>query len=157
MKTNLAVILKDAPTAVRQAMIEDAPNLAPGAARVMGRFWSAVRVGKGNLAMPPAGDYRAAAASESTFRCLLRALATYAPHVYTAPARIVSDEWYARRRKPAAKIAPTVESPVGAKWPVSWQRMKPQLDAAPIRTSTRKRYFASIDRCLRSNASGCWS
>lgn len=76
MKTDLDVILKDAPAAIRRAMIEDATNLAPGAAQVMGRFWSAVRACKSNLAMPAAEAYRAAAASESTFRCLLRALAT---------------------------------------------------------------------------------
>lgn len=75
MKTDLASTLKDAPAAVRRAMIEDAPNLAPGAAHVMGRFWTAVRAGKGNSLMPAAEAYRAAAASESTFRCLLRALA----------------------------------------------------------------------------------
>ncbi len=154
MKANLAVILKDAPAAVRQAMIEDAPNLAPGAAHVMGRFWSALRAGKGNLAMPTAEVYRAAATSESTFRCLLRALAAYAPHVSTAPARLVSDEWYARRRKPAKRITPKSKNPVGASWPKSWRRMKTQLDAAPIRSSTRKRYIASIDRCATVVAEG---
>jgi hypothetical protein len=154
MKANLAVILKDAPAAVRQAMIEDAPNLAPGAAQVTGRFWSALRAGKGNLAMPAAEAYRAAATSESTFRCLLRALAAYAPHVSTASARFVSDEWYARRRKPAKRIFPTVKNPVGASWPKSWRRMKTQLDAAPIRSSTRKRYIASIDRCATVVAEG---
>ncbi|MGB3795558.1 MAG: hypothetical protein WA957_04565, partial [Alteraurantiacibacter sp.] len=83
MRGDLAVILKDAPAAVRRAMIEDKPNLAPGAAHVMGRFWSAVRERKSNPTMPGAEVYQAAAASESTFRCLLRALAAYAPHVCT--------------------------------------------------------------------------
>ncbi|MGR3456017.1 hypothetical protein [Pseudooceanicola sp.] len=154
MRADLEEILKDAPAAVRRAMIEDAPNLAPGAAHVMGRFWTAVRSGKGNLAMPGAGAYHAAAASESTFRCLLRALVKYAPHVSTAPAKVVSDEWYARLRKPAAKVVPKAEAPVGANWPTAWQRMKPDLDAAPIRASSRERYVASIDRCAAVVAEG---
>ena len=154
MRANLAAILKDAPTAIRRAMIEDAPNLAPGAAHVMARFWTAVRAGKGNSLMPAAEAYRVAAGSESTFRCLLRALAAYAPHVSTAPGRIVSDEWYARRRKPVAGGARKGPTPVGENWPVSWRRMKPKLDAAAIKTSTRKRYFASIDRCATVVAEG---
>lgn len=154
MRGDLAVILKDAPAAVRRAMIEDAPNLAPGAAHVMGRFWTAVRAGKGNPTMPAAEAYRAAAASESTFRCLLRALAAYGPHVCTAPARQVSDEWYALRPKAASRAAGKVEQPVGVNWPVSWQRMKPGLDAARIESSSRKRYIASIDRCAAVVAEG---
>ncbi|MBJ6373402.1 hypothetical protein [Sedimentitalea arenosa] len=147
MKADLSVVLKDAPAAVRRAMTEDAQDLAPGAAQVMGRFWSAVRAGKGNLSMPPADAYRSAAASESTFRCLMRTMAAYAPHVSTAPAKLVSDEWYARRKKPPAKAASKPVKPVGANWPASWRRMKPKLDAAPISVSTRERYFANIDRC----------
>ncbi|MGB3626966.1 MAG: hypothetical protein WA989_14130, partial [Henriciella sp.] len=98
--------------------------------------------------------YRSAAASESTFRCLLRALAAYAPHVSTAHARVVSDEWYARRPKAVARVAQTLEQPAKASWPVSWQEMKPGLDAARIRCSTRKRYVASIDRCAAVGAEG---
>ena len=154
MKADLEQILKDAPTAVRRAMIEDAPNFAPGAAHVMGRFWTAVRAGKGNSLMPAAEAYRVAAGSESTFRFLLRALAVYAPHVSTAPARIVSDEWYARRRKRVAGSARKEPTPVGDNWPVSWRRMKPKLDVAAIRTSTRKRYAASIDRWATVVAEG---
>src|SRR6056297_1711936 len=107
MRGDLAVILKDAPFAVRRAILEDSANLAPGAVHVMGRFWSAVRADKANLSMPPAEAYRSAAASESTFRCLLRAMAAYAPHVSTAPAKLVSEEWYARRKKPGAQVSPT--------------------------------------------------
>lgn len=154
MRGDLAVILKDAPTIVRRAMLEDEPNLAPGAAHAMGRFWTAVRAGKGNSSMPAEEAYRAAAASESTFRCLLRALATYAPHVSTAPARIVSKEWYARRRKPASKVASKAQTSTGANWPVSWRRMKPKLDVAAIGASSRKRYVASIDRCATVVAEG---
>tara|TARA_R110002049_G_scaffold140930_5_gene302285 strand:- start:3005 stop:4387 length:1383 start_codon:yes stop_codon:yes gene_type:complete len=154
MKTHLAATLKDAPTAVRRAIIEDAPNLAPGAAHVMGRFWTAVRAGKRNSSMPGAEAYRAAAASESTFRCLLRALAAYAPHVSTAPARLVSDEWYALRRKPDATVVSKANKPVGTTWPIAWQRMKPELDAASIRNTTRKRYIASVDRCATVVAEG---
>lgn len=154
MKSDFDVILKDAPAAVRRAMIDDAANLAPGAAHVMGRFWSAVRARQCNLSMPGAEAYRDAAASESTFRCLLRALSAYAPHVCTAPAKTVSDEWYDRRRRPARKPAPAADRPVGGTWPASWRGMKRGLDAAKIKGSTRRRYFASIDRCAALVAEG---
>ncbi|WP_281967800.1 hypothetical protein [Roseovarius nanhaiticus] len=154
MRGDLAAILKDAPTAVRRAMIEDEPNLAPGAAHVMGRFWSAARECKSYSSMPGAEAYRAAAASESTFRCLLRALATYAPHVSTAHARLVSEEWYDRRRIPGAKAVRQKARRDGAIWPLSWRRMKSSLDAAAIESSTRKRYTASIDRCATVVAEG---
>jgi len=154
MRADLEEILKNAPAAVRCAMIEDAPNLAPGAAHVMGRFWTAVRAGKGNLSMPTAEAYRAAAASESTFRCLLRALAAYAPQVSTSPARLVSDEWYARRRKPASSVLRKEYRRDGANWPESWRQMKSGLDTAAIKSSTRKRYVANIDRCATAVAEG---
>lgn len=147
MKSDLTVILKDSPAAVRHAMIADAHGLEPGAAHVMGRFWTAVRTGNGNLTMPPAAAYRQAAASEATFRCLLRALAVYAPHISTSLAKDVSDDWYARRPKPTKRVAPVPQTPLSAYWPKTWQRMKPGLDAAPIRMSTRRRYLSSIDRC----------
>ena len=38
MKTRLDATLKDVPAAIRRAMLEDAPQLEPGAAQVMGRF-----------------------------------------------------------------------------------------------------------------------
>ncbi|MCZ4262226.1 hypothetical protein O4G76_15395 [Limimaricola sp. G21655-S1] len=154
MRGDLTEILKDAPAAVRRAMVADAPNLAPGAAHAMGRFWSAVRGRKSNPLMPAAEAYRAAAASESTFRCLLRALSVYAPHVCTAPAKLVSEEWYALRPKAASWVAHPVEQTVGANWPKAWREMKSGLDAARITSSTRKRYFASIDRCATVVAEG---
>lgn len=154
MKADISVILKDTPAAIRRAMLDDASKLAPGAAHVMERFWTAVRTRKGNLGMPAAQAYRDAASSESTFRCLLRALSAYAPHVSTAPAKCVSEEWYAlRKRTPPPKRVPKAES-VGATWPESWRVMKPALDAARIKNSTRKRYFASIDRCAAIVAEG---
>ena len=154
MKINLDEVLKDVPAAIRGAMVDDASNLAPGAAQVMSRFWTSVRAGKGNAAMPAAEVYRAAAASESTFRCLLRTLSRYAPHVSTALARVVSEEWYARRPKPVTKTAATVDTIISAAWPETWRQMKPDLDAAYIRSSTRKRYIASIDRCASIVAQG---
>lgn len=154
MRGDLNLILKDAPAAIRREMIEDAPTLAPGAAHVMGRFWTEVRVHRGNPSMPPAEAYRTSAGSESTFRCLLRALAKYAPHVSTAPARAVSNEWYARRPKPTAKPEKTMEMSSRATWPYSWRRMKPALDVAPIGCSSRTRYLASIDRCAVVVAEG---
>lgn len=154
MAQNLDTILKDAPAAVRRAMRDDAGTLAPGAAHVTGRFWSAVRARKASLSMPCADAYRDAAASEATFRALLRALATYAPHVCTAPARAVSDEWYARRPKPAGLGRKPAPAHSGQSWPAAWRRMKPALDAAPIKPSTRKRYLASVDRCAAVVAEG---
>lgn len=154
MRSQLTEVLKDAPVAVRRAMLDDAANLAPGAAHVMGRFWTAVQAGAGNLAMPSEEAYRAAAASESTFRCLLRALATYAPHVSTAPAKRVSDEWYAGRRTSVARETNQDVKPVASAWPESWRQMKPGLEAAKIKSSTRQRYFASIDRCAAIVAEG---
>lgn len=154
MKGDLAAVLKDAPAAVRRTMLDDAVNLAPGAAHVMGRFWSAVRARKCNMSMPSAEAYRDAASSESTFRCLLRTLSAYAPHVSTAPAKAVSDEWYARRRKPAGRPTPAADKSVGATWPASWRDLKPRLDAAGIEGSTRRRYFASINRCAAIVAEG---
>lgn len=154
MRTDLTVVLKDAPAAIRRAMLDDAPNLAPGAAHVMGRFWTAVRARKGNLAMPAAEAYQEAAASEATFRCLLRALSAYAPHVSTAPAKLVSDEWYAQRHKSTARNVRPAGKSIGANWPVSWQKMKSAFDAAQMKGSTRKRYVASIDRCAAVVAEG---
>ncbi|WP_296476851.1 hypothetical protein [Roseinatronobacter sp.] len=43
MKTDLTVVLMDAPAAVMRAMLDDATKPALGAAQVLGRFWSAVR------------------------------------------------------------------------------------------------------------------
>jgi len=54
---------------------------------------------------------------------------------------------YARRPKSAATNTPPVEKAVAAAWPEAWLLMKPGLDAAGIKNSTRKRYLASIDRC----------
>lgn len=154
MRGDIAVLLKDAPAAVRRAMIEDEPNLAPGAVHVMGRFWSAVRERKSNPSMPGPEIYRSVAASEATFRTLLRALSRYAPHVSTALAKVVSDEWYARRPKPVSISVPKMEKLVGETWPESWRCMKLKLDSASIRISSRKRYFASIDRCAKIVSEG---
>lgn len=154
MRSDLAVILQDVPAAIRRAMIDDVSGLAPGAAPVMGRFWTAVRSAKGNPSMPPTEAYRLAAGSESTFRCLLRALTKYAPHVSTAQARVVSDEWYASRKAPVSKKVTAAKVPTTATWPASWRGMVPALEAAPIKSSSRKRYFASIDRCATIVAEG---
>ncbi|WP_370286234.1 hypothetical protein [Pseudooceanicola nanhaiensis] len=154
MRGDLTDILKHAPGAVRRAMSDDADHLAPGAAHVMGRFWSAVREVKGNAHMPPTEAYRRAAGSESTFRCLLRALTKYAPHVSTALARTVSDEWYASRRAPLVKAVPVAKAPAFSTWPAAWQEMVPALEAAPIKSSSRKRYFDSIDCCAAMVAEG---
>lgn len=61
---------------------------------------------------------------------------------------------FAQRRKPAPRVASKAQPPVGANWPISWQRMKPNLDASAIGISTQKRYIASIDRCASVVAEG---
>ena len=144
MRSQLTEVLRDAPVAVRRAMLDDAANLAPGAAHVMGRFWTAVQAGAGNLVMPSEEAYRAAAASESTFRCLLRALATYAPHVSTAPAKRVSDEWHARRCTSVARETNQDVKPAASSWPESWRQMKSSLDAAKIKSSEAPRVYRRV-------------
>tara|TARA_R100000322_G_scaffold53227_1_gene33042 strand:- start:26390 stop:27646 length:1257 start_codon:yes stop_codon:yes gene_type:complete len=120
----------------------------------MGRFWSAVREVKGNVSMPPAEAYRRAARSESTFRGLLRALAKYAPHVSTAQARVVSDEWYSVRKTSISQKVPAATASTHVDWPETWQSMLRELEVAPIKPSSRKRYLASIDRCAAIVAEG---
>ena len=147
--------LAPAPAAVRRAMLEARGTLEPGAAAVTGRFFAAVRALGGDPALPPAEAYRAAARSEATFRCLLRALARHAPHVCTAEAQPVSREWYARRPGATrAQAGGSAKAETRRTWPESWRAWDGALEAAPVKESTRARYRASVDRCAQLVAEG---
>ncbi len=145
--------LAPAPAAVRRLMLEDRKNLEPGAAAVVGRFFAAVARRGESVHVPSAACFEEAAASEPTFRTLLRALARYAPQTSTASARAVSRAWYARRPKPARTAAPTPATTTAA-WPASWAPLAEALSAARLKESSRARYRASIDRCAALVAEG---
>jgi hypothetical protein len=134
-------------------MSEDRGVLEPGAAAVVGRFFAAVARRGESIHAPSAACFEEAAASEATFRTLLRALSRYAPQTSTASAREVSRAWYAQRPKPARRAAPkTARKPT--EWPTSWAPLGEALDRARFKESTRARYRASIDRCAAVVAEG---
>lgn len=139
--------LASAPAPVRAAMLADRAALEPGAAAVVGRFFDEVTRRGEAVSAPSAATFRAVAGSEPTFRCLLRALAAYAPQVSTAAALEVKRAWVAARPRPARSPRRT-PSPAPA-WPESWRRLWPDLERALTRESTRARYRASIDRCAQ--------
>ncbi|WP_273524643.1 hypothetical protein [Rhodosalinus sediminis] len=144
--------LAPAPVAVRRLMLEERTALEPGAAAVVGRFFAAVARRGESIHAPSAACFAEAAASEATFRTLLRALARYAPQTSTASARDVSRAWYAQRPKPVRGAAP--RSARTPEWPASWAPLCDALDHARIKESTRARYRASIDRCAAVVAEG---
>ena len=147
--------LAAAPAAVRRAMLEDRANLEPGAAAVVGRLYRAVRDRREPEQAPSAASFWAAAASEPTFRTLLRALVRYAPAVSTASAVEVKREWVARRppaprRKPGRRSTARKAQPIDvATWPATWRSYHPALERAAIKASSLKRYEASINRCAQ--------
>ena len=149
--------LAPVPASIRHDMIENRESLAPGAAAVIGRFFSIIKVRHEPIEAPGAESFRAAASSESTLGTLLRTLDRYAPDVSTAAARQVRAEWYSRRsgKAPAqSQRAPSEEAFI-ASWPPSWQAMYPFLRQAQIKVSSRNRYVASISRCAQIvNAGG---
>ena len=151
MEEHLAV----APAAVRRAMLEDRANLEPGAAAVVGRLFRALRGRREPEQAPSAASFRAAAASEPTFRILLRALVRYAPAVSTASAVEVKREWVARRppspkRKPGRRSTARKAQPIDvATWPATWRSCYPALERAAIKASSLVRYKASINRCAQ--------
>ncbi|UWS78027.1 hypothetical protein N1037_12080 [Phaeobacter sp. G2] len=149
--------LAPVPASIRHDMIENRESLAPGAAAVIGRFFSIVKVRHELIEAPGAESFRAATSSESTLGTLLRTLDRYAPDVSTAAARQVRAEWYSRRSGKApdqSQSAPSEEVLI-ASWPPSWQAMYPFLRQARIKGSSRKRYVASISRCAQIvNAGG---
>ena len=144
--------LAPAPAAVRLVMLEDMENLAPGAAAVVGRFFSTMVACGDPPNLPRSETFRAAARSESTFRLLLRTLSRYAPQVCNADAIEVSQEWYARRGSPRANRTPPQDgtnsnSNRHESWPAEWQACLPGLETAPIKAATLARYKTSLDRC----------
>ncbi|MGC9419963.1 MAG: hypothetical protein ACP5EN_13430 [Rhodovulum sp.] len=155
MKKSIEHKLAPAPAAVQRIMLEEREMLEPGAAAVVGRFFQAVKRHSGSRQVPSADCFREAARSESTFRCLLRALHRYAPHVSTAEAQEVSSEWYAKRpgKGPKAKTRRTPARPT-VPWPPHWQGLASALERASIKESTRKRYRDSINRCACIVAEG---
>lgn len=145
--------LAPAPPAVRRLMLEDRHDLEPGAAAVVGRLFTSVARQRASNSMPPAQCFREAAQSESTFRTLLRTLARHAPHVCTAEALGVSNEWYARRDS-AQKGATSLGREDGQDWPDRWRSHLKSLAKAKIKESTRRRYIASVDRCAEYVSEG---
>lgn len=152
--------LVSAPLQVRRSMLAQADTLEPGAAAVTGRFFGIVATRREPITAPSAQSFREAAASEPTFRALLRALAAHAPMVSTAGALPVKAEWVARRPKPKAKRSKAKASsgraaPIDIRsWPASWQAYWLGVAAADIAPSSRNRYRASINRCAQLVASG---
>lgn len=145
--------LSPAPPAVRRLMLENRHDLEPGAAAVVGRLFDSVARHRASNSMPPAQCYREAAQSESTFRTLLRALTRHAPHVCTAEAVDVSNEWYALRMS-AQKGATSPGREDGQEWPHRWRNHLKSLAKAKIKESTRRRYIASVDRCAELVSEG---
>lgn len=143
--------LNPASPAVQSAMLADASNLAPGAAAVVGRFFTEVRRRREPLDAPGPGAFSAAAQSESTLATLLRALHRYAPNVSTAAGRDLRKSYY-RRRSGAGGVArqsrtPAVPLNAPDNWPSSWREMWRNLRSSAIRDSSKMRYLASITRC----------
>ncbi|MFW2545478.1 hypothetical protein ACN2XU_22850 [Primorskyibacter sp. 2E107] len=144
-KTLEEKLVPPVPPAVRRAMLDAREALPPGGADVTARLFAAMKENRDAPTLPSSKSFRDAAASESTFRTLLRCLARYAPHICTSNAVTVSEEWYARRPKhvtmgKSTPVQPTI-------WPAAWRALAPALDAAPIKQSSKRRYRASIDRC----------
>jgi len=155
------VSLKDqlaaAPPRVRRNMLETSDTLEPGAAAVTGRFFGVVAARREPLAAPSSHCFREVAASESTFRCLLRSLEKHAPMVSTAGAIPVKAEWIARRpkarRQERASDRRSHEIDVRT-WPASWQAYWSGVEAARIKPSSLRRYRASLNRCAQLVCAG---
>lgn len=148
MRPTLEDQLMPAPAAVRKAMLEKRADLAPGAAAVIGRLFSRMKENGDPRALPRAASFRAAASSEPTFRLLLRTLTRFAPEISTAEATDVSAEWYAKRRKtPSSGKAITKAHSAKSTWPSLWLEYDAALEDARIKSSSKKRYRASVDRC----------
>ena len=152
--------LATAPSQVRRRMLENAGALEPGAAAATGRFFGIVAARREPVNAPSAQSFREAAASEPTFRTLLRALAAHAPMVSTAGEFPVKAEWVARRAKPKAPRQKGAMSSASAapidigNWPASWRAYWTGLEAAPVKPSSLHRYRASINSCAQLVAAG---
>lgn len=151
-ETSTEKYLKSAPAAVRATMTDKAVVLQPGAAAVVGRFFETVARHREPFNAPSARSFRLAAASESTFRLLLRSLAVFAPMVTTVGAIDVKKEWVAKRPagKPACpRLAARTSEEVVATWPATWQSYYCKLAASHIKSSSLNLYRSSIDQCAQ--------
>jgi hypothetical protein len=87
-------------------------------------------------------------------------LTAYAPHVNTAEAKAVSDEWYEKRKEvygqkdKQTEKQGTVSMPIGTSWPPAWQSYLSALQSAPIRDTSRDGYINGINRCADMVAAG---
>jgi hypothetical protein len=145
---NIDHYLAVTPVAVR-ARMRAADRLEPGAAAVVGRFFSILNQRGEPLAAPTRATFDLAASSEATLATLLRALGAFAPEVGLGGGREARKAWYARRpktssprRRGRAPLPP--EAPKG--WPIEWALLYPRLLRAPIREISKRRYVDSINR-----------
>lgn len=147
-KSILEAQLSATPAPIRKSMLEEHDKLPAGATSVVNRLFEIVASRQEPLDAPSEKSFREVAESESTLRLLLRTLKVHAPHVSTAAALPVKDDWLkARPKVVSSKTAVKVRKMDTAKWPEAWQALLPGLQAAKIKPSTLKRYIASIFRC----------
>ena len=149
--------LVDAPASVRQAMLDAKTSLAPGAAAVVGRFFKEIKAQGASFDSPPGQVFEAVARSESTLAILLRTLAKYAPHVSTFAGRELRKGYYRNRGSEGGPKETTGRSQgllplvAPASWPLEWRCLYPALAMSPsIKTSSKKRYVASVSRCAEA-------
>jgi hypothetical protein len=126
-----------------------ADRLEPGAAAVVGRFFTVLKERGEPIAAPSRCSFDAAAGSEATLATLLRTLQAHAPEVCLAAGREARKAWYAKRpkagplrRRGRAPLPPTAPEA----WPVEWALLYPRLLAAPIRETSRRRYVDSVNQ-----------
>lgn len=148
----IAGMLAPAPAAIRQAMLDDAASLPPGAAAVVGRFFAILTARGEPLDAPSRASFDAAAASEPTLATLLRALTRYAPMVGTNAGREARASWYwlrsggkGRRRgeSPLPASAPTI-------WPEPWRPGYGGLLTAQMEDSSRRTFRRQMTACART-------
>ena len=148
-RARIAELLAPAPATVRARMLAAADDLKPGAAAVVGRFFTIVAERGEPRDAPSRASFDAAAASEPTLHTLLSALARHAPEVSTAAGREARDAWYRRRsggRGRRRGPAPVPTSAPGS-WPEAWRALYPGLRGARIADSSRRIYIRAVGRC----------
>lgn len=150
MRPTIEQHLAPAPAAIRARMLA-ADRLAPGAAAVVGRFFSVLAQRGEPVAAPSCASFDAAAESEPTLATLLRTLEAHAPEVCLAAGREARKGWYARRPKSGAprRVGRAPLPPVAPdSWPVEWALLYPRLRDAPLHESSRRRYVDSINHLV---------
>lgn len=146
--------LAAAPQAVRERMLADADALKPGAAAVVGRFFTVLAERGEPHSAPSRASFDRAARSEPTLHTLLVALERYAPEVNLAAGRESRRDWYRRRgwtgSPPPSPLSRGARDEDG--WPGPWRTLLPGFEAARPRLSNQsaQRYLASIARCARA-------